>query len=101
MRITVTVINETPLHSYLSVWVNGGLITKPAGICLRNEEVEAFTRRLDGREIAESVAAEREACAVLAWPWTKPQVPATSAEAWSDAEAEDIAHRIRKRGDGT
>lgn len=48
MRITVEVTDTNPVHSRLSVWVNGALITPPGGICLRNEEVEEFTDRLHG-----------------------------------------------------
>ncbi len=46
MRITAKVTDENPVHSRLSVWVNGGLITNPGGICLRNEEVVEFLDHL-------------------------------------------------------
>jgi len=46
MKITATVTDRNPVHSRLSVWVNGGLIVNPGGICLRNEEVEEFMDHL-------------------------------------------------------
>lgn len=46
MKITAKITDKSPSHSRLSVWVNGGLITKPGGICLRNEEVEGFLDHL-------------------------------------------------------
>lgn len=46
MRITAKVTEKNPVHSRLSVWVNGGLIVNPGGICLRNEEVEEFLGHL-------------------------------------------------------
>lgn len=46
MRITGKITNRNPVHSRLSVWVNGGLITEPGGICLRNEEVVGFLDHL-------------------------------------------------------
>jgi hypothetical protein len=42
MRITAR-IKQGGSHFYLSVWVNGGLITdKPYGLCIRNEELTEF-----------------------------------------------------------
>jgi len=46
MRVSAKTVDKNPVHSRLSVWVNGGLITSPGGICLRNEEVDEFLRRL-------------------------------------------------------
>lgn len=46
MRITAKVTDLNTVHSRLSVWVNGGLIVNPGGICLRNEEVEGFLDHL-------------------------------------------------------
>lgn len=46
MKITAKVTGKHELHSRLSVWVNGGLIVNPGGICLRNEEVEEFLDHL-------------------------------------------------------
>ena len=46
MRITAKIVDSNPVHSRLSVWVNGGLITNPGGICLRNEEVVEFLDHL-------------------------------------------------------
>lgn len=45
MRITVRK-KSNPAHTRLSIWVNGGLITDPFGICLRNDEVDEFIARL-------------------------------------------------------
>ena len=46
MKITAKVTDSNSVHSRLSVWVNGGLIVNPGGICLRNEEVEEFMDHL-------------------------------------------------------
>jgi len=46
MRITAKVTDENTVHTRLSVWVNGGLIVNPGGICLRNEEVVGFLDHL-------------------------------------------------------
>jgi len=46
MRITAKVTDESPSHTRLSVWVDGGLIVKPGGVCLRNEEVVEFLDHL-------------------------------------------------------
>jgi len=46
MKITAKITDKNPVHSRLSVWVNGGLITNPGGICLRNEEVVEFLDHL-------------------------------------------------------
>jgi len=46
MKIRATVTEKNPVHSRLSIWVNGGLIVNPGGICLRNEEVEEFIDHL-------------------------------------------------------
>lgn len=46
MKITAKVTEKNPVHSRLSVWVNGGLIVNPGGICLRNDEVEGFLDHL-------------------------------------------------------
>jgi hypothetical protein len=45
-RITVTITEKNPVHTRLSIWVNGALICTPGIICLRNEEVEDFLQRL-------------------------------------------------------
>ena len=46
MKITSKITYRNPSHSRLSVWVNGGLIVNPGGICLRNEEVVEFLDHL-------------------------------------------------------
>lgn len=46
MRISTKIVDSNTVHSRLSVWVNGGLITDPGGICLRNEEVPGFLDHL-------------------------------------------------------
>ena len=46
MKITAKVTDSNPVHSRLSIWVNGGLIVNPGGICLRNEEVDGFLDHL-------------------------------------------------------
>lgn len=46
MKITAKVTDSNPVHSRLSVWVDGGLIVNPGGICLRNEEVVEFMDHL-------------------------------------------------------
>ena len=38
---------SNPVHTRLSIWVNGALITAPYGICLRNDEVDSFIHRLN------------------------------------------------------
>ena len=45
MRISVRK-KSNPAHTRLSVWVNGGLITDPFGICLRKDEADEFIARL-------------------------------------------------------
>ena len=57
MKITMRIEFENPVHSKISVWVNGGL---SGDLILRNEEVEDMIRLLkpehiwdtDGIEIA-------------------------------------------------
>lgn len=46
MRITARITDHNPGHTRLSLWVNGGLVTSPGGICLRNDEVVPFLRLL-------------------------------------------------------
>lgn len=46
MKITAKVTDQNPVHSRLSIWVNGALIVKPGGICLRNTEVVEFLDHL-------------------------------------------------------
>ena len=46
MKITAKVTDSNPVHSRLSVWVDGALIVNPGGICLRNEEVVEFMDHL-------------------------------------------------------
>jgi len=46
VRITAKITHKNPVHTRLSVWVNGGLITNPGGICLRNDEVFEFLKQL-------------------------------------------------------
>lgn len=48
MRITAKVTERNDIHSRLSVWVNGALISNPGGICLRNEEVVEFLDLMGG-----------------------------------------------------
>lgn len=50
MKITVRIFNNNPVHTRLSIWVNGGLITSPGQVCLRNEEVPDFVARLLERQ---------------------------------------------------
>lgn len=46
MKITAKVTDSNPVHSRLSIWVDGALIVNPGGICLRNEEVVEFMDHL-------------------------------------------------------
>lgn len=46
MKITAKVTDSNPVHSRLSIWVDGALIVNPGGICLRNEEVVEFLDHL-------------------------------------------------------
>lgn len=50
-RITIRITNQNPVHIRLSIWVNGGLICNSGGVCLRNEELEDFIRRLDPDQV--------------------------------------------------
>lgn len=45
-RITYRITDETPAHIRFSLWVNGGLICSPGGICLRTEEFKPFVDKL-------------------------------------------------------
>ena len=54
-RVTVTITHRNPAHVRLSIWVNGGLICQPAGICLRCEELPEFIDRLALNEVWESM----------------------------------------------
>ncbi len=54
MKLTAGITEKNPVHTRLSVWVNGGLITAPGGICLRNEEVRPFLERLRPSKIYDS-----------------------------------------------
>ncbi len=49
MRITYRKTNETPAHIRFSIWVNGGLICDPGGICLRVSEFDEFIKRLEAK----------------------------------------------------
>lgn len=44
MRISLRITEANPGHCYLSMWVNGGLVCSPGGICLRIEELSPFIR---------------------------------------------------------
>lgn len=46
MKISAKITDTNPAHTRLSIWVNGGLITNPGGICLRNKEVPGFLDHL-------------------------------------------------------
>lgn len=46
IRITVRITDFNPAHVRFSIWVQGGLICAPGGLCLRVEEAPAFFRRL-------------------------------------------------------
>ena len=46
MRVTARITDHNPGHTRLSLWVNGGLVTSPGGVCLRNGEVLQFLKRL-------------------------------------------------------
>ena len=52
MRITIRK-RSNPAHTRLSIWVNGGLITEPFGICLRKDEAEEFLARLKADSITD------------------------------------------------
>ncbi len=45
-RITYRKTTVTSAHTNFSLWVNGGLICSPGGICLRNEEFSEFIKKL-------------------------------------------------------
>ena len=45
-RITYRITDETPAHIRFSLWVNGGLVCSPGGICLRVDEFAPFIEKL-------------------------------------------------------
>lgn len=45
-RITYRITDDNGYHVHFSLWVNGGLICTPGGICLRKEEFEPFIKKL-------------------------------------------------------
>ncbi len=45
-RITYRITQKTPAHTNFSLWVNGGLICTPGGLCLRNDEFDEFIKKL-------------------------------------------------------
>jgi len=45
-RVSYRITTQNPVHIRFSLWVNGGLICPPGGICLRVEEFEDFIERL-------------------------------------------------------
>jgi len=45
-RITYRITKETPAHVNFSLWVNGGLICSPGGMCLRVDEFPIFVEKL-------------------------------------------------------
>ncbi len=49
MRITYRITDENPAHIRFSLWVNGGLICEPGGLCLRVSEVGEFFERLKAK----------------------------------------------------
>ena len=49
-RISYRVTDKNPAHVRLSIWVNGGLICSPGGICLRLEEFDDFIERLKAKD---------------------------------------------------
>ncbi len=51
MRITFRVTDLNPAHVRLSIWVNGGLICDPGGICLRVDELLPFVDRVKPERI--------------------------------------------------
>ena len=55
MKLTIRIYNRNPVHTRLSVWVNGALIISPGGICLRNEEVFEFIQRLKPNNFKEVI----------------------------------------------
>lgn len=45
-RITYRITAEDGGHIHFSLWVNGGLICEPGGLCLRRDEFEPFIKKL-------------------------------------------------------
>ena len=47
MKLTITIVNRSPSHVHLSIWVNGALICDPGKICLRADELYPFLKRVN------------------------------------------------------
>ncbi len=45
-RITYRITHQDSGHTHFSIWVNGGLIVTPGGICLRTEEFNEFIKKI-------------------------------------------------------
>lgn len=54
MRVTYRITDENPAHIRFSVWVNGGLISSPGGLCLRVSEFKEFISRLKAKTDAQA-----------------------------------------------
>lgn len=52
-RITYRIITKTPAHINFSIWVNGGLICSPGGLCLRVDEFDDFIKKLGAMDDSE------------------------------------------------
>ena len=71
MRIRISVYARNPVHTRLNVWVNGGLITSPGAICLRNDEVAEFVQRLLP-DMEDDVGYQLDNGLKCSWGWAEP-----------------------------
>ncbi len=46
-RVTYRITDQNPAHVRFSMWVNGGLICSPGGMCLRVSEFAQFMGKLE------------------------------------------------------
>jgi hypothetical protein len=46
MRVTYRVIEDNGAHVRFSLWVNGGLICSPGGLCVRKDEFAPLMEKL-------------------------------------------------------
>lgn len=53
MRISVRIDDKNSVHTFISLFVNGALCSSVSGICLRNEEVDEFLKRMKVDKIIE------------------------------------------------
>ncbi len=54
MRITYRITDENHAHIFFSLWVNGGLICAPGGLCLRVSEFKEFIEKLKAKTDAQA-----------------------------------------------